>query len=154
MPKKKTKKVGKTKQKSTDLVPYELGYLTDPRKVKAAQILAFSGRGAITMAAKEAKVNRNTIYHWLTQPEFVQEVEEASKELAAHAANVIRKAIIKGDTNIAKWYLERVLPKMFNVEGIKQSLELEKTEREDHAPEVIQFIVNKTADEERNAVTG
>lgn len=156
MPKTRAKNPSKNKRNKFEVIPYELGYITDPRKVKAAQILAFSGRGAITLAAKEANVNRNTIYYWLDDPLFVSAIEEAAKELAAVAAKNVRNAIVKGSLENSRWFLERALPQMFDKQLIKDRAIIEaKSEEALGAPETkIEFnlALEHTADHARNSI--
>jgi len=125
--KKPVKKITKKVDENQQSPKYELidfiDYLNDSRKIKAAQILAYSGyspkhdkyaQGAITKAAKEAGVNRATIYDWLRQDHFVTAVREAASEITALAVLGLVKMAAKGNPAVCMFLAERTAPHIYS----------------------------------------
>lgn len=110
------KKVSISKQKGpiTALIKYD-DLIQDTRKLEALKILALSGynrdgkaRGAISKAAREAKVNRMTIYAWLNQADFVQALEEIKGEVLFSAMQGLWNLAEDGDFSACAFLAERL----------------------------------------------
>ena len=165
-PKKRTKKVDKSEQPSKhELIPY-IDYLTDTRKIAAAQVLAYSGyergnycQGAISAAARAAGVNRNTIYIWLNQEEFLTAMREAKYELCALAVKELEKMARKGNPAVAMFIAERTAPHLWSSAWRKQQHEKEMLQLkaqlgisdENSAPPAINIVIAEDSkDYDRN----
>lgn len=126
----KTKKVNKA-QRKYELIPY-LDYITDQRMIIAAQILAYSGyckengaaQGAITKAAREAKVNRTTIYDWLQKDEFQIAIRESRAELCAHAVKSLHK-LASSSPQTAIYLAQTLAPEVYSMQYKKHLYEME-----------------------------
>ena len=118
--KKATKKVNKNQQNKYELTPY-VDYITDSRQLIAAQILAYAGydtekggaQGAITKAAREAKVNRTTIYNWLQKEEFQTAIKESRYELCAQAVKNLHKLSARSP-QAAIYLAETLAPQVYS----------------------------------------
>ena len=114
------KKLGKLGQVKYELIPY-VDYITDSRQIVAAQILAYAGyskehgstSGAITAAAREAKVNRNTIYNWLQKEEFQTAIKESRYELCAQAVKNLHKLSARSP-QAAIYLAETLAPQVYS----------------------------------------
>lgn len=166
--KKPPKKVGKIKQKKYELIPY-IDYITDQRMIVAAQILAYAGytkehggaQGSITRAAREAKVNRNTIYAWLEREDFQTAIRESKHELCAHAVKNLHKlsasspqaAIFLAQTLAPEVYSLQYKKHVYNMEMMRLRAELGlPTEDNDLMPPSITIVAQtiESKDYERN----
>jgi hypothetical protein len=135
----KTKKVNKIQQKKYEIIPY-VDYITDGRMIIAAQILAYAGytkengagQGAITKAAREAKVNRTTIYNWLQREDFQTAIKESRYELCASAVRNLHKlsatspqaAIFLAQTLAPETYSLQYKKHLYNMEMLRLKAEL------------------------------
>jgi hypothetical protein len=125
------KKVNKVQQNKYELIPY-VDYITDHRQIIAAQILAYAGyskehgstSGAITKAAREAKVNRTTIYNWLEKEEFQTAIRESRYELCAHAVKSLHKMADKSPA-AAMFLASNLAPEIYSMQYKKHLYELE-----------------------------
>ena len=134
----KKQKVKKEPKKDWEMIEY-IDYLDDPRKQKAANILAYSGyrpdqtvRGAITSAARAVGVNRMTIYEWLKEEKMQTAVSEAKAELCAMALNGLRELVKDKNFGACAFLLERLQPEQFSqqhkrMEHERYMFELEET---------------------------
>jgi hypothetical protein len=52
----------------------------------------------ISLAAKQLKISRNTVYYWLEKPDFTEAMERAEKEYPAYVEGLIRARAHKSDT--------------------------------------------------------
>jgi len=137
----------------------------------AAMTLALNGyqknsnrrTGAVTHAARLAKVSRQTIHDWLNQPLFMTAIEEATSELIAECFNGYRIGASKGDGKSSTDLLAHLDPTLDLVEQRKQRdherekellrlrIELaDKENNEDDAPEP-DFTFRETGPGERLA---
>lgn len=167
-PKKRTKKGDNSQQASKyELIPY-IDYLTDTRKIAAAQVLAYSGyergnhcQGAVSAAARAAGVNRTTIYDWLDCDKFVTAIKEAKYELCALAVKELEKMARKGNPAVAMFIAERTAPHLWSSAWRKQQHEKEMLQLkaqlgisdESSAPPAINIVIAEDSkDYERNKV--
>lgn len=96
--------------------------LTDPRKIKVAQLLAYSGytgkrriRGCIGLASRECNINRQTIYYWLkTDPNFELAIEEARAELCYIALKGLEELAKEGNVGACIFLVERLAPEVYS----------------------------------------
>jgi len=109
-----SKQKGPIKTEIKSLIKYD-DQIQDPRKLKAIKILALSGysrdrtvRGAINKAAREAEVNRATIYHWLNQEDFLHAVNEIKSEILATAMNGLWELAKDADFSACAFLAERL----------------------------------------------
>jgi len=159
------KKVSIVKQKGpiTALIKYD-DLIQDSRKLEALKILALSGynrdgkaRGAINKAAKEAKVNRATIYHWLNEADFVKALEEIKGEVLFSAMQGLWNLAEGGDFSACAFLAER-LDNTMSLEHKRQQnriqmLELEEKQKAlavEYAPPTIIIETVLTSDHDRN----
>lgn len=127
----KSKKVNKSQQAKYELIPY-VDYITDQRMIIAAQILAYAGyckengaaQGAITKAAREAKVNRTTIYDWLQKEEFQTAIRESRHELCAHAVKSLHKMADRSP-QAAIFLAQTLAPEVYSLQYKKHLYEME-----------------------------
>lgn len=94
----------------------------------AAMTLALNGyqknsnrrTGAVTHAARLAKVSRQTIHDWLNQPLFMTAIEEATSELIAECFNGYRVGASRGDGKSSTDLLAHLDPALDLIEQRKQ----------------------------------
>lgn len=120
----KSKKVLDTTIHNSHVSDENMGFdgLTDPRKIKAAQLLAYSGytgdkrvRGCIVVASRACNVNRQTIYYWLkTDPNFELAIEEARAELCYHALKGLEELAKEGNVGACIFLAERLAPEIYS----------------------------------------
>lgn len=85
--KRNSAKTPKKKPAKSKKAEPQIGVVLDERKRKAVGVLAYAGyrrgekcrSGAITNAARQAGCDRNTIYAWLEDPEFLEAIDEAKE---------------------------------------------------------------------------
>lgn len=140
------KKVSISKQKGpiTALIKYD-DLIQDTRKLEALKILALSGynrdgkaRGAISKAAREAKVNRMTIYAWLNQADFVQALEEIKGEVLFSAMQGLWNLAEDGDFSACAFLAERLDPTM-SLEHKRQINRMELLKAQKEAPKELEY---------------
>jgi DNA-binding phage protein len=74
----------------------------------ARVIEAFNNSYNVSEVCQYAGISRDTFYRWVKDhPMFAEKVEEAKAMPARKAKEVITAAIVAGDINTAKWYVER-----------------------------------------------
>lgn len=122
------------KKPEWEMIEY-VDYLDDPKKQKAANMLAYSGwnkenprRGAITATARQVGVNRATIYEWLKDEKMVTAVEEAKHELCAMAMNGLRELVKEKNFGACAFLLERLQPEQFSHQYRKFELDVKMLE--------------------------
>lgn len=115
----------------TAIIPY-IDYLTDPRKLEVAKILAYSGYdrdtsrssgGAITMSARKVGVNRMTIYAWLECEMMQTAIQEIKAELCALALDGMRQLVKEKNFGACAFLLERLQPHQFSQQYLRMEHE-------------------------------
>lgn len=161
----KKQKKPKTPAKSHDLIDV----LKDERKRKAALVLAYAGyqrgakhrSGAITHAARQAGVDRDTIYAWLDNPTFAAAVDEVSGEVVTEALQCLRNAARKMNVLAAIYLLKIHSPDRFDDQFVRDEakrahdlevlkLKLEHGDPDEQRP-MPTFVYRETAPGERIA---
>ena len=160
----KKHKIKKEPKKDWEMIEY-IDYLDDPRKQKAANILAYSGyrpdqtvRGAITSAARAVGVNRMTIYEWLKEEKMQTAVSEAKAELCAMALNGLRELVKDKNFGACAFLLERLQPEQYSQQHKRMEHEKELLAHEEenkyrsveYAPPTIIIETVLTSDYVRN----
>lgn len=76
---------------------------------KVSQILAATQRGLnITEVCHHVGISRDTYYRWLDEhPELPDKIENAKTLMVRKSKELLFNAIQEGDTQTAKWFLER-----------------------------------------------
>lgn len=135
----------KFEKNSKELIPY-IDYLTDPRKLEVAKILAYHGyrkgadrysyHGAINASARAIGVNRNTILYWLKDEQLNHAVDEIRARMIACALNGMLKLAEAKDFGACAFLLERLDPQNFSndykrAEFKKEYLKLETEIRQE-----------------------
>ena len=95
--------------------------ITDAKKIAVASSLAKAGwtrenpqRGAITMAARAANVNRQTVYNWLETEEFVEAIESAVAVMVDKATQKLEKAVDDGNIVATIFLLKNLAPHVWD----------------------------------------
>lgn len=159
------------RKKSHELIPY-VDYVTDLGKLKAAQILAYSGyiptadraykhkgrgrRGATMLAAKEAGCTLQTLYYWLEDENFRNLIMDMRQELCAMAVNCLHKQVQKGNAAVAMFLAERLAPEVFSKDYQRLAAEKEfeaiDVTPENKAPSIVINVSQSSPDYERNKI--
>lgn len=144
--KKTPKKVSIDKRKGqlNELILYN-DIIQDTRKLKAIEILALSGynrdgtqRGAVSKAAKEAGVNRMTIYAWLNQPDFLEAITEIKNEVLQCAMQGLWTLAKEADFSACAFLAERLDPTM-SLEHKRQINRMELLKAQNEAPKELEY---------------
>lgn len=114
-----------TEQPESGVDPYKYD-----EKVVARLVEAFNNSYNVTEACQYAQISRETYYRWLKEiPEFEPIIEEAKAMPLRKAKETITSAIVQGDVNTAKWYVERRDPDFKPKAEVDNTHELKETRR-------------------------
>jgi hypothetical protein len=146
------RKVSDTKQlkiKDNGNPSYIIDYIDDPRKVKVANILAYSGYnpndrqyGAISYAARSVDVNRMTVYEWLKDDKMLQAIKEVKAELCALAMESLRQQVKEKSFAACAFLLERLNPEQFSQQHKRMQHEKEMVKTIGDGQSAIKPVIN------------